>query len=330
MNILLESDTQLDLIRAKSIAVLGYGSQGGAQALNLHDSGCRVTVGLRAGSAHADEAQAAGLAVAEIHAAVAAADVVMMLLPDDAQPAVFAADVAPHLRPGAYLGFAHGYAIHYGTIQPTPAINVFLVAPNGVGALVRRQYEAGQGVPCSVAVQQDPAGDTRAVALAYAAALGCGRAGILETTFREETETDLFAEQAVLCGGLHALITAAYETLVDAGYAPEMAYLACSHEVKLLADLVHERGIAGTRAAISTTARYGDLTRGPRIIDEHVRHALRRVLGEIQSGEFAREWNAEVTAGRQQLGTLEAAAAEHPIEPVGQRLRELMPWLLRS
>ncbi|MEW6252290.1 MAG: ketol-acid reductoisomerase [Planctomycetota bacterium] len=321
-----------ELLRGRRIAVVGYGSQGRAQALNLHDSGCDVVVGLRAGSAA--RAAADGLRVADIAKAVGstadgagAANIVMLLIPDEQQPEAYATLIEPHLRPGAYLGFAHGFAIHFRRLVPGPQINVFMVAPKGIGPMVRRQYEAGGGVPALVAVHQDPSGDTRAVALAYAAAIGCGRAGVFETTFREETETDLFSEQAVLCGGLTALIRAGFETLVAAGYAPEVAYFECLHEVKLIAELIHARGIAGMRAMISNTAKYGDVTRGPRVIGPAVRDAMRAVLDDVRSGRFAEEWMAEYAAGSANLRRLLEQDAAHPIEDVGRRLRALMPWL---
>ncbi len=327
MKILKDNDLPTGVLDGRRIAVIGYGAQGHAQALNLRDSGCDAIIGTRPDGASWSRAQAAGFDIYPVADAAAQADVLMLLISDEQQPGVFANEIADHLKPGAYLGFAHGFAIHYEQIEPPAHTNVFLAAPNGVGALVRRQYEMGNGVPCSIAVQQDPAGDTRDLALAYAGAIGAGRAGIIETTFREETETDLFAEQAVLCGGLTALVRAGFETLVDAGYAPEMAYLCCTHEVKLLADLLHERGIAGMRAAISNTARYGDLTRGERVLGEASRAAMKELLAEIQSGKFAQEWKTEFESGLQQLSVMEAIAANHPIEETGRRLRALMPWL---
>jgi ketol-acid reductoisomerase len=327
MNILRDADLPRGRLDGGTIAIIGYGSQGAAQAQNLRDSGLRVVVGLRADSPRRAAAHAAGLAVADIPAAVRAATVVVLLTPDEIMGALFAQEIQPHVAPGAYLGFAHGFAIHYGRIVAPPATNVFLVAPKGIGPMVRAQYVAGRGVPALFAVQQDPSGDTRSVALAYAAALGCGRAGVLETTFREETETDLFSEQAVLCGGLTALIRAGFDTLVSAGYAPEVAYFECLHEVKLIADLLHTRGIAGMRAVISNTAKFGDITRGTRIITPAVRDAMQQVLGEVQSGQFAREWQAECAAGRPTLRAQAAADAQLPIEAVGTRLRALMPWL---
>jgi len=251
----------------------------------------------------------------------------MVLAPDEEQPAIYMRQIMPHLRSGSYLAFAHGFGIHFGTIVPPADVNVFMVAPKGPGRLVRTEYEAGRGVPCLIAVAADPAGDTREVALAYAAAIGGGRAGILETTFKEECETDLFGEQAVLCGGLSALVTAGFETLTDAGYAPEMAYFECLHEVKLIVDLMYERGIEGMRDAVSNTAKYGDYTRGERIITAETRAAMRKILDEIQSGQFAQEWVAEHAAGKPRFVDFRKKHAAHPIEVVGRKLRDLMPWM---
>ncbi len=327
MDVLCDRDVDTGVLRSKRVAVIGFGSQGRAQALNLRDSGLDVVVGLRRGSGSWTAAQEAGVAVEEIKEAVGASGVVVMLIPDEVQPEVYARDIEPHMRAGAYLGFAHGFAVHFGKIVPRESVNVFLVAPKGIGPMVRRQFESGGGVPGLVAVHQDPAGDTREVALAYACGLGCGRTGILETTFAAETETDLFGEQAVLCGGLTELIRAGFETLVEAGYSPEIAYFECSHEVKLIADLICARGIAGMRAAISSTAAYGDLTRGRRIVGEPTRAAMKTVLAEIQSGEFADQWMAEHAGGKARMRELSAGDAEHEIERVGKRLRALMPWL---
>lgn len=327
MDVIRGSDVRVDELTGKRIAVVGFGSQGRAQALNLRDSGCDVVVALRPDSLSAAAATPARLQVANLPDAVRSADIVMMLIPDERQPEVYARDIAPHLKPGAYLGFAHGFAIHFRQLVPAESVNVFLCAPKGIGPMVRRQYEAGRGVPALIAVHQDPTGDTRDVALAYAAALGCGRAGILETTFREETETDLFGEQAVLCGGLSELIRTGFQTLVEAGYSPELAYFECLHEVKLIADLIHTRGIAGMRAAISNTAKFGDVTRGRRIIGPATRQAMREILTEIQSGTFADQWMAEHAAGQPNLRAAADRDAAHPIEEVGTRLRKLMPWL---
>ena len=327
MNVLYDRDARAEVLRPKRIAVLGFGSQGHAHALNLHDSGYNVTVGLRKGSPSRAAAEEAGLKVHEPAEAVRQADVVMVLIPDELQPEVYERDIRPNLRDGAYLGFAHGFGIHFRKIVPPKGVNVFLVAPKGPGRLVRRQYETGSGVPCLIGVHQDPAGDTRDLALAWACGIGGGRAGILETTFREETETDLFGEQAVLCGGLTELIRAGFETLVAAGYAPEMAYFECLHEVKLIVDLIYERGITGMREGISNTAEYGDITRGRRVIGPLVRQAMKELLAEIQSGKFADEWMAECAAGKPKMKDLAARDAEHEVERVGRRLREMMPWL---
>jgi ketol-acid reductoisomerase len=324
VNVLHNPDVYPPAIRARRIVILGYGSQARAQALNLHDSGCDVTVALRAGSPSWPQAEQAGLRVCEIAVAVRDADIVMFLIPDETQPAVYEHDVKPNLRPGAYLGFAHGFAIHYRQIVAATETNVFLVAPKGIGPMVRQQYQAGSGVAALIAIHQDPSGDTRDMALAYAGALGCGRIGILETTFRDETETDLFGEQAVLCGGLVELIRVGFETLTAAGYPPEMAYFECLHEVKLITDLIYERGLAGMRRAVSRTAAFGGLTRGPRVIGVEARRAMKEMLAEIQSGEFAREWLAEYAAGKPRLTAGTTAEAAHPIEAVGETLRKSM------
>lgn len=330
MEVEYEQNTCLPVLQSKRIAVIGFGAQGRPQALNLRDSGLDVVVGLRPGSAGRAAAADDGLPVLDVADAVRSGDVVMLLIPDETQPEVFARNVAPHLKPGAYLGFAHGFAIHCRALVPAPGTNVFLVAPKGVGHMVRGQYLAGGGVPCLIAVHQDRSGDTRTVARAYACALGGGRAGLLDTTFREEAETDLFGEQVVLCGGLVELIRVAFETLVTAGYAPELAYFECLHEVKLITDLIHARGLAGMRAAISRTARYGGLTRGPRIVGESARRTMNDILAEIRSGAFAREWLAEHAAGTPRLKAQSTDEAAHPIESVGQRLRNRMPWLTGS
>ncbi len=324
MEVIRDADVRLDVLQGKQIAIVGFGSQGRAQALNLRDSGCNVVVALRAGSPSIVAVREAKLEALAIADAASAADIVMLLIPDERQPEVYEFEIAPHLKSGAYLGFAHGFAVHFRKLVPANDVNVFLCAPKGIGPMVRRQYEAGGGVPALVAVHQDPAGDTREMARAYAAAIGCGRAGILETTFREETETDLFGEQAVLCGGLSALIRAGF---VAAGYAPELAYFECLHEVKLIADLIHARGIAGMRQAISNTARYGDVTRGQHVIGPAARQAMAEILAEIQSGVFADQWMAEHAAGQPNLRAAAERDAAHPIEAVGARLRRLMPWL---
>jgi ketol-acid reductoisomerase len=327
MDVFYDRDADLDLLKAKKIAIMGYGSQGHAQANNLKDSGCDVVVGLRPGSPSRDKAEAAGLEVIDTADAAMVADVVMMLVPDELAPGIYNHEIKPNLRPGNYLAFAHGFSIHFQKIVPSQDVNVFMVAPKAPGHLERHEFTQGRGVPCLIAVHQDPSNDTRDVALAYAAAIGGGRAGILETSFKEETETDLFGEQAVLCGGLTSLIQAGFETLVEAGYAPEMAYFECLHELKLIVDLVYEGGIGNMRYSVSNTAEYGDLTRGPRVIDGAVRQEMRRILQDIQAGKFADEWMAECEAGKPRFKELESAGAKHEIEVVGARLRQMMPWL---
>ena len=327
MNAMYDRDTDPTKLKGKTITIVGYGSQGRAHARNLRDAGCDVMVGLREGSASRRIAEEDGVAFDTVENAVRVADVVMILAPDEEQPAIFFRSIAPNLKSGVYLAFAHGFSIHFGTITPPAHANVFMVAPKGPGRLVRSEYEAGRGVPCLIAIAQDPAGDTKDVALAYASAIGGGRAGILETTFKEETESDLFGEQAVLCGGLSALVTAGFETLTDAGYAPEMAYFECLHEVKLIVDLMYERGIEGMRDAISNTAKYGDYTRGSRIVTNETRAEMKKILSEIQSGAFAQEWVAEHAAGKPRFIEFRKKSAAHPIEAVGRKLRGLMPWL---
>jgi ketol-acid reductoisomerase len=322
-----DRDADRSALDGKTIAIIGYGSQGRAHALNLQDDGRTVVVGLRVGSPSEAIARRDGLTTKPIAEAVAAADVVMLLTPDEEQPALYLRDVVAHLKPGAALTFAHGFGIHFGTIAPPANVDVIMIAPKGPGRLVRSEYEAGRGVPCLIAIHQDATGHARAIALAYAASIGGGRAGILETSFREETETDLFGEQAVLCGGLSELVTAGFETLVDAGYAPEMAYFECLHEVKLIVDLMYERGIEGMRNAISNTAKYGDYTRGTRIVTDETRASMRKILAEIRDGSFAQEWVAEHAAGKPSFNRFRANAAAHPIEGVGRELRGLMPWM---
>ncbi|MGH7708787.1 MAG: ketol-acid reductoisomerase [Vulcanimicrobiaceae bacterium] len=322
-----DRDNDPKVLAGRTIAVIGYGSQGRAHAQNLHDSGVNVVVGLRAGSTSRETAKNDGIRTASIEDAVRTADIVMILTPDEEQPAIYLRSIRDNLQLNAYLAFAHGFGIHFGTIVPPKNVNVFMVAPKGPGRLVRTEYEAGRGVPCLIAIHQDPSGDTRTIAMAYACAIGGGRAGILETNFKEETESDLFGEQAVLCGGVSELITAGFETLVEAGYAPEMAYFECLHEMKLIIDLMYERGIEGMRNAISNTAKYGDYTRGKRVIAGEARAAMKTLLAEIQSGAFAQEWIAEHAAGKPRFAEFRAAAGAHQVEEVGARLRDLMPWM---
>ena len=329
MNIYYDRDADLQLIRNKKVAIIGYGSQGHAHALNLKESAVNVLVGLREGGSWR-KAEASGLKVMPVADAVKSADVVMILAPDEAQAAIYRSDIAPNLKDGAFLAFGHGFNIHFGQIVPPPNINVFMVAPKGPGHLVRSEFTKGSGVPMLLAIHQDPSEKTKQVGLAYASAIGGGRAGVIETTFREETETDLFGEQVVLCGGLTALIQAGYETLINAGYSPEMAYFECLHEVKLIVDLIYEGGIANMRYSVSTTAKYGDVTRGPRIITAETRKEMKRILEEIQSGRFAREWVLENQANRPVYNALLAKGETHPIESVGQKLRAMMPWLKKD
>ncbi len=321
------ADADPSIIQARTVAVIGYGSQGHAHAQNLRDSGVDVRVGLRDASASRAKAEAAGLPVRSIADAAAESDVIMLLAPDTDQPAIFESSIAPHLADGKALLFAHGFAVRFGLIPSPPGVDVAMVAPKGPGHLVRRTYVGGGGVPALIAVEQDATGRARDLALSYADAIGATRAGVLATTFSEETETDLFGEQVVLCGGLTALIQAGFETLVEAGYEPESAYFECLHEVKLIVDLIYEHGISGMRYSVSTTAEYGDLTRGPRIINDSVRAEMRRILAEIRSGEFAEEWVAEFRSGLANFGRLEAEGRAHPIEAVGARLRSMMPFI---
>ncbi|HLI24920.1 MAG TPA: ketol-acid reductoisomerase [Acidimicrobiales bacterium] len=322
-----DGDADPSVISGRRVAIVGYGSQGHAHALNLRDSGVDVRVGLRPDSASRAKAEAAGLRVTDVETAAAEADAVMILTPDTEQGAVYRSAVEPHLAAGDALMFAHGFNVRFGLITAPEGVDVVMVAPKGPGHLVRRTYEGGGGIPALVAVEQDATGRALALALSYAGALGCTRAGVLQTTFAEETETDLFGEQVVLCGGLTALITAGFETLVEAGYEPESAYFECLHEVKLIVDLMYEHGISGMRYSISTTAEYGDMTRGPRIVTDATREEMRRILGEIRSGQFAREWIKENEDGLPNYRRLAAAAARHPIEEVGARLRAMMPFI---
>ncbi|MBF0605837.1 MAG: ketol-acid reductoisomerase [Nitrospirae bacterium] len=330
MKIYYDRDANLEHIKSRQVAIIGYGSQGHAHAQNLKDSGINVVVGLRSGSSSWKKAEGAGLRVQEVAQAVAGSDVIMILVPDEHQARLYRHDVAPHMKKGASLVFAHGFNIHFGQIEPPQDVDVFLAAPKGPGHLVRAEYVRGGGVPTLVAIHQDASGKAFDVALAYASAIGGGRAGIIQTSFKEETETDLFGEQAVLCGGITALIQAGFETLVEAGYAPEMAYFECLHETKLIVDLIYEGGIANMRYSISNTAEYGDLTRGPRIIDARTKAEMKRILTEIQTGAFAREWILENQAGRPGFQALRRIGAEHPIEELGRRLRSMMPWIQKG
>jgi ketol-acid reductoisomerase len=349
-----DKDADLKQLKNKKIAVIGFGSQGHAQAMNLADSGCDVIVGLKGkGAAVAKaqkagrkvlplsafdgpmrpfvaKAQKAGLRVLPVRQAAEEADIVMMLVPDEIAPAVYEAEVAPAMHAGKYLGFSHGFGIRYGLIKPPKDVNVFMVAPKGPGHLVRHQFVQGAGVPCLLAIHQDPTGDTKKVGLAYASAIGGARAGVIQTTFREETETDLFGEQAVLCGGLTALIQAGYETLVEAGYAPEMAYFECCHEMKLIVDLIYEGGISEMRYSISNTAEYGDMTRGPVLIDAQTKKRMKAILKDIQSGAFAKEWMKEGAKGLPRFKALREKGKKHPIEKVGAGLRAMMPWMKKG
>lgn len=325
-----DADANLDLLGKKKIAIIGYGSQGHAHALNLKDSGLDVTVGLYPGSKSQAKAEAAGLKVLPVAEAAKVADLMMILLPDEVQKTVYTNEIAPSLTAGKTLAFAHGFNIHFGQVVPPPEVDVIMVAPKGPGHLVRRTYEQGEGVPCLFAVYQDASKQARDTAMAYAKGIGGTRGGILETTFREETETDLFGEQVVLCGGLSALIKAGFETLVAAGYQPELAYFECLHEVKLIVDLVVEGGLAKMRDSISNTAEYGDYTRGPRIVTDETRAEMRKILSEIQSGQFAREFVLENQSGKPGFTSMRRQEAEHLIEDVGQDLRAMFSWLKKA
>ncbi|ELR98699.1 ketol-acid reductoisomerase [Gloeocapsa sp. PCC 73106] len=322
-----DDDANLDLLTDKTIAIIGYGSQGHAHALNLKDSGVNVIVGLYQGSKSTSKAEASGLSVYNVADASAKADIIMILLPDEVQKTIYTSEILPNLSEGKILAFAHGFNIHFGQILPPSFVDVIMVAPKGPGHLVRRTYEQGEGVPCLFAVYQDASGQARDRAMAYAKGIGGTRGGILETSFREETETDLFGEQAVLCGGLTALIKSGFETLVEAGYQPELAYFECLHEVKLIVDLIVEGGLAKMRDSISNTAEYGDYTRGPRVITDQTRAEMRQILKEIQSGQFAREFVLENQAGKPGFTAMRRQESEHPIEAVGQDLRAMFSWL---
>ena len=322
-----EKDTNLGLLKGKKVAVIGYGSQGHAHALNLHESGIDVVVGLYEGSKSWNRVKEAGLEVATVANAVKAADVVMVLVPDEKQAKLYREEIAPYLEEGNALVFAHGFNIHYGQIVPPADVDVFMVAPKGPGHMVRRTYTEGSGVPCLIAVEQDYSGKAKDLALAYANGIGGARAGVLETTFKDETETDLFGEQAVLCGGITALIKAGFETLVEAGYAPENAYFECMHEMKLIVDLMYQGGMAAMRYSISDTAEYGDYVTGSRIITDETKKEMKQVLTEIQNGTFAKKWLLENQVGRPTFNAMRRMEAEHPIEKVGKELREMMSWI---
>jgi ketol-acid reductoisomerase len=326
-NVYYEKDADRSLIAGRKVAVIGYGSQGHAHSLNLKDSGIDVRVGLREGSSSVAKAEAAGLPVRSIADATAEADLIMLLGPDTEHKAIFTEHIAPHLQPGDALFVGHGFSVRFGQVVAPEGVDVALVAPKGPGHLVRRTYTEGGGVPCLIAVSQDASGSAHGLALAYADAIGGARAGVLDTTFEEETETDLFGEQVVLCGGLTALVQAGFETLTEAGYQPESAYFECLHELKLIVDLMYEQGIAGMRYSISDTAEYGDLTRGPRVINDAVKAEMRTILDEIRSGRFAEEWIAESESGRATYKKLRQEGAAHPIETVGAQLRGMMPWI---
>jgi ketol-acid reductoisomerase len=328
MRVYYDRDADVNLIKAKKVAVIGYGSQGNAHANNLRESGVKdVVVALRPGSASAQKAEAAGIKVMTPAEAAKWADVVMVLAPDELQAALYNTDLRPNMRDGAAIAFAHGLSIHFRLIEPRPDMDVFMIAPKGPGHTVRSEYVRGGGVPCLVAVEQDKSGNALEIALSYASAIGGGRSGVIETTFKEECETDLFGEQSVLCGGLTSLIIAGYETLVEAGYAPEMAYFECVHEVKLIVDLIYEGGIANMNYSVSNTAEYGEYVSGPRVITPEVKAEMKRVLADIQSGRFTRDWMLENKVNQTSFKATRAKLAEHPIEQVGAKLRDMMPWI---
>ncbi len=327
MNIYYDKDCDLSIIQGKKVSIIGYGSQGHAHANNLKDSGVDVCVGLRAGSASAAKAEAAGLTVKSIEDAVAWADVVMVLAPDEHQAAIYTEQIEPNIKQGAAMAFAHGFNIHFDAIKPRADLDVIMIAPKAPGHTVRSEFVNGGGIPDLIAIAQDATGTAKEVALSYASAIGGGRTAIIETTFREETETDLFGEQAVLCGGTTALVQAGFETLVEAGYAPEMAYFECLHELKLIVDLMYQGGIADMRYSISNTAEYGDVSRGPRIVNENTKAEMKKILEEIQSGEFAKEFIDEMHSGAKNLNALRKKGREHQIEEVGANLRAMMPWI---
>jgi ketol-acid reductoisomerase len=322
-----DDDADLSLLDGKTVAIIGYGSQGHAHALNLKESGVNVVVGLRPDSSSVAQATEAGLDVKPVADAASAGDIVMVLVPDEKHREVWHSEVSDGISQGNALFFGHGFSIHYGEVEPPPGVDVAMVAPKGPGHLVRRQFEEGRGVPGLIAVHQDATGGARDLALAYAKGIGATRAGVIETTFKDETETDLFGEQSVLCGGVTELVRAGFETLVDAGYDPRLAYFECMHELKLIVDLMYEKGITGMRDSISNTAEYGDLTRGKRVISDDTRAAMKQILADIQSGDFAREWIAENRAGQENFQRLRAEGQGHQIETEGAKLRSMMPWI---
>lgn len=330
INVYYEDDADLAVLRNKPLAVLGYGSQGHAHALNLKDSGMNVCVGLRSGSSSWSKAESEGLVVKTVAKTAEWAEVIMVLLPDQHQKKVYEQDIAPHLKPGDTLAFAHGFNIHYDQIAPPKDVNVMMIAPKGPGHLVRRVFQEGQGVPCLIAVHQDPTGDTKALALAWSKGIGGTRAGVIETNFKDETETDLFGEQAVLCGGSAELIKAGFETLVEAGYPPELAFFECLHEMKLIVDLYYEGGLARMNDSVSDTAEYGGMTRGTRIITQESRKAMKQILKEVQDGSFAREWIKENADGQPLMNRLREATRTHPVEQIGAQLRKMMSWIAKD
>jgi ketol-acid reductoisomerase len=330
MKIYYDKDADLSLIKRKQVAIIGYGSQGHAHANNLKESGAKVTVGLRKDGASWNKAKKAGIAVKEVADAVKGADLVMILLPDEHHADVYRNEIEPNIKKGATLAFAHGFNIHFGQVEPRADLDVIMIAPKGPGHLVRSTYTQGGGVPALIAVHQNPSKKARDIALSYAAGIGAARAGVIETSFREECETDLFGEQVVLCGGVSALIQAGFETLVEAGYAPEMAYFECLHEVKLIVDLIYEGGIANMRYSVSNTAEYGDFTRGPRIVTDETRAEMRKILAEIQTGQFAKEFILENKAGAPTLKAMRRIGQAHQVEVVGAKLRDMMPWIKKN
>jgi ketol-acid reductoisomerase len=327
MKVYYDKDAELSIIRGKKVVIVGYGSQGHAHALNLKDSGVQVTVGLREGSPSAEKAKKAALSVKNVAEAVKDADAVMIVAPDEHHKKIYDTDLAPNMKKGATLMVAHGFSVHFGFIKPRADLDVVMVAPKGPGHLVRSTFTQGGGVPALIAIHQNASGKARDIALSYASAIGGGRAGVIETSFKDECETDLFGEQAVLCGGASHLVQAGFETLVEAGYPPEMAYFECLHELKLIVDLMYEGGVANMRYSISNTAEYGDYTRGPRIVNSQTKAEMKKILQEIQSGQFAKEWMAENENGCKNFNKTRESQAKHPIEEVGAKLRDMMPWI---